>query len=274
MWFVYVAPVDKYRIRYEISSSILDVRFKFPSVFWSVRRHKKSKKKKTCVKVKQKDFRKIGSGMSSSAGPDPSRYFSSHGGLSDSLDSAGDVMDGHGRPSGEFKKRLDSVRARLLASFESGAPEERRNLTVYTGRAGYAYMYHRLALIGIYCEIHSKRPCEEELPSRRLFFFLSDEHNRSDHLAKAESHLSPCLKRLSGSRISFLCGDPGPLALGAAVASLKVRSNKKKKTEEDFWSSCSHPPTLLGRLREVRGPVRPAGPLRRLRGQVRVIQPG
>ena len=40
-------------------------------------------------------------------------------------------------------------------------------------------------------------------------------------MAKAEEHLEPCLKRLSGRRISFLCGDPGPLALSAVIASKK-----------------------------------------------------
>eukprot|EP00088_Acartia_fossae_P068776 TRINITY_DN8799_c0_g1_i2.p1 TRINITY_DN8799_c0_g1~~TRINITY_DN8799_c0_g1_i2.p1 ORF type:complete len:413 (-),score=53.50 TRINITY_DN8799_c0_g1_i2:122-1309(-) len=60
--------------------------------------------------------------------------------------------------------------------------DSRGDFSVYTGECGIAYMYYRLGDLG-----------------------------------KAKSLIKPWLKRLKGRRVTFLCGDAGPLALASII---------------------------------------------------------
>ncbi|XP_074659110.1 lanC-like protein 2 isoform X2 [Tubulanus polymorphus] len=65
------------------------------------------------------------------------------------------------------------------------------DFSVYTGMSGIALLYYHL---------HRK---------------LDDENGQ--YLKSAESYLKRPLRHLKGKRVSFLCGDAGPLALGAVI---------------------------------------------------------
>ncbi len=97
--------------------------------------------------------------------PDPTRYFVNHGMSDDPASpSAAEVMSAEsGFVSHVFAERLDATRKEMLARFEAEAPLDQRDSSVYTGRAGYAYMYLRMAILG----------AEENIPPHNLSFPVS-----------------------------------------------------------------------------------------------------
>ncbi|XP_076047599.1 glutathione S-transferase LANCL1-like isoform X3 [Oratosquilla oratoria] len=109
-----------------------------------------------------------------------------------SEDAAKGIIDPvQGKLTQTYKTRLRESVLCLLGVLEKGLPQEVdwRDVSVYTGTSGYALLYLNLADI------------------------LRDE----TYLQKAVPIVEKSLKSLRGRRLSFLCGDPGPLAVGAVL---------------------------------------------------------
>ncbi|PVD30461.1 hypothetical protein C0Q70_09727 [Pomacea canaliculata] len=104
---------------------------------------------------------------------------------------------------GSVAERLKETIGRLLLHFEGvGLCQEntsgRPNFSVYTGTSGYAFLFVHLH--------NSKR--------------WGDSSDTEDtYLQKALEHLREPLAHPQGRKHTFLCGDAGPLALGAYVYS-------------------------------------------------------
>ena len=102
-----------------------------------------------------------------------------------------------GQPLQQEGKPKQAFVDKLAAAVDDLTRNELRNVggsdpTVYTGCAGHAFMH-----------VES-------------YFMTKDE----THLVKAREPLRVSLRGLAGKRVSFLCGDAGPLALEAVVANL------------------------------------------------------
>ncbi|XP_069472011.1 glutathione S-transferase LANCL1 isoform X2 [Ambystoma mexicanum] len=99
-------------------------------------------------------------------------------------------FDTAGRLTPEFTQRLQNKIWELLQQMEKGLKSaDPGDGTVYTGWAGIALLY-----------LH-------------LFKLFRD----TSHLHKAQEYISKSLKCMSKQGVTFLCGDAGPLAVGAAV---------------------------------------------------------
>ena len=99
----------------------------------------------------------------------------------------------------QFRDRLQDSFKNLLAKMESSIDQDNDDdLTVFTGKGGHAFLYLHLAV-------------------------NNDSEEREKWLERCSRHLRPCLRGLRGRRISFLCGDPGPLAMGLVVDHLRGR---------------------------------------------------
>ncbi|CAG5134389.1 unnamed protein product [Candidula unifasciata] len=113
---------------------------------------------------------------------------------------------------------LVSVAHRLLGIIQENFVPDSKDYSIYTGSSGQAFLHLHL---------HNKLPGVRD----------------DSHLKVALSWLDPCLSRLKGSRVSFLCGDAGPLAL-AAVVYFKLNDKKlcKYYTEkvESLWEAARH----------------------------------
>lgn len=92
----------------------------------------------------------------------------------------------------DWKRRLNQSKHKLLENFEA-AVGPTSNTTIFTGQAGYSYLYLHLA-----CSIQ-------------------DKEEKQKLLSKSWAWLRPCLEQLDGRTISFLLGDPGPLALAVVL---------------------------------------------------------
>ena len=57
----------------------------------------------------------------------------------------------------------------------------------------------------------------------QLYEVLDEE----DHLKKAQKYVDSILHELSGKHLSFLCGDGGPLAIGAVIYNKRLRKDKQ-----------------------------------------------
>lgn len=67
-----------------------------------------------------------------------------------------------------------------------------------------------------------------------LFLHLYKIYKKDRYLHLAEDIVHSCLKHLKGRRITFLCGDSGPLAVGAVVYQLCGKPNKVKALVESL----------------------------------------
>lgn len=111
-------------------------------------------------------------------------------------------FDSAGRLTSEFKHRLQDKIWELLQQMEKGLKSaDPGDGTVYTGCAGISLLY-----------LH-------------LFNVFRD----ASYLNKAQEHISKSLKCLNKQGVTFLCGDAGPLAVGAAVY---YKLQQEKEAEE------------------------------------------
>ncbi|XP_048832836.1 lanC-like protein 2 isoform X2 [Brienomyrus brachyistius] len=105
-------------------------------------------------------------------------------------DDAGEPFDANGKISEAFKKKVENKIKDLLQQMEEGLKTaDPHDFSGYTGWTGIALLYlqlHRLT-------------------------------HDSGHLQRALDHVKRTLRNLNGRRVTFLCGDAGPLAVGAVV---------------------------------------------------------
>ncbi|XP_068165350.1 glutathione S-transferase LANCL1 [Antennarius striatus] len=101
------------------------------------------------------------------------------------------LFDSHGKMTSEFSERLTSKIQELLTVMEAGLKSANpRDCITYTGWAGIALLY-----------LH-----------------LHDVFQDPSFLQKAREHVERSLKCLTRRHdVTFLCGDAGPLAVGAVV---------------------------------------------------------
>lgn len=100
------------------------------------------------------------------------------------------IFDAHGRLTAAFAGRISSKISELLAVMENGLKSsDPRDCTGYTGWAGIALLYLHLHTV----------------------------YGDPSFLQRAFDYVSRSLKCLTGSRVTFLCGDVGPLAVAAVV---------------------------------------------------------
>ncbi|XP_005098326.1 lanC-like protein 2 [Aplysia californica] len=112
---------------------------------------------------------------------------------------------------GEDKKLQKQYQEQVLTGVRKlqenvcqNASDDGRDYSVYTGAAGQALLC---------LQLHTKLPGGDK-----------DDH----YLQQALTWLKPCLKRLKGSKLSFLCGDAGPLAIAAVVHHLLGNKERSK----------------------------------------------
>ncbi|GFS00437.1 LanC-like protein 2 [Elysia marginata] len=112
-----------------------------------------------------------------------------------------------------YHHKISKVIEKLLSHLEANYEMDRKDDSIYTGNAGQAFLSLHL---------HNK--------------FSQSGDNR--HLQQAIDILKPCLKRLKGSRVSFLCGDAGPLALAAVVYQKLGKQERARRYIESIGEMC------------------------------------
>ncbi|XP_028820834.1 lanC-like protein 2 isoform X1 [Denticeps clupeoides] len=113
-----------------------------------------------------------------------------------------DLFDSSGKVSEAFQKRVQNKIKDLLQQMEEGLKTADPNdFSTYTGWTGIALLYLQL-----------HRVTGEE-----------------SHLQRALDHMKRALRNLNGRRVTFLCGDAGPLAVGAVT---HHRLNNKAESQE------------------------------------------
>ncbi|CAL1542053.1 unnamed protein product [Lymnaea stagnalis] len=113
------------------------------------------------------------------------------------------TLDKDDKLQGDYQRHVLLAIERLLKVLNQNTENDCKDFSVYTGSAGQALLYLHL---------HNSLPAVQD----------------NKHLQKALALLTPCLSRLKGVKYSFLCGDPGPLAV-AAVAFDKLGDKTKSK---------------------------------------------
>uniref|UniRef100_A0A671RE20 LanC-like protein 2 n=1 Tax=Sinocyclocheilus anshuiensis TaxID=1608454 RepID=A0A671RE20_9TELE len=99
-------------------------------------------------------------------------------------------LDADGKISDAFQKKVQSKIKDLLQQMEEGLKTaDPHDFSTYTGWTGIALLYLQLY-----------RGTQE-----------------ASHLQRALDYVKRALRNLNGRRVSFLCGDAGPLAVGAVV---------------------------------------------------------
>ncbi|KAG5850929.1 hypothetical protein ANANG_G00087600 [Anguilla anguilla] len=112
-----------------------------------------------------------------------------------------DPFDGNGKISEAFQKKVQSKIKDLLLQMEEGLKTaDPHDFSTYTGWTGIALLYLQLHRV-------------TEDPS---------------HLQRALDYVKRTLRNLNGRRVTFLCGDAGPLAVGA-VAYHKLKSDAESQ---------------------------------------------
>lgn len=107
----------------------------------------------------------------------------------------------------DFRGRLKECESRLFAQFEADLPKiDSSDNSIYTGTCGIALLYR-----------HLSRTCAGEDKERQYYADQSFRYARS------------ALDRRKGRRVTFACGDGGPLALGAVI--YHERSEAKKSVK-------------------------------------------
>lgn len=111
-----------------------------------------------------------------------------------------------------------TINGKVMAKLQSGLEEMLKDInhaakmsdghdtSVYSGVAGYALLY-----------LH-----------------LYEVFNDDSYLKKAESFITPALKNMRHRRVTFLCGDAGPLALGAAIHHINGEIDKANDCVNDL----------------------------------------
>ncbi|KAI4881804.1 hypothetical protein NFI96_016442 [Prochilodus magdalenae] len=116
-----------------------------------------------------------------------------------------DLFDGHGRLTPAFAGRISSMISELLAVMENGLKSaDPRDCTAYTGWSGIALLYLHLHAV----------------------------YGDPAYLQRALDHVSRSLRCLTHGRVTFLCGDVGPLAIAAVVYHRLQRSHEAEECIE------------------------------------------
>ncbi|XP_071959733.1 glutathione S-transferase LANCL1-like [Antedon mediterranea] len=124
--------------------------------------------------------------------------------LDDHVSTSSNLIDSYSKLTDDVASRLNSGITKLVAKFDTGVQTDAssdRDYSIYTGKTGIALLYLHL---------HNMYP-------------------DGDYLTKAEKYVKISLKHLKGHRVTFLCGDAGPLAVGSVVYDKK--GNKQKSME-------------------------------------------
>ncbi|KAJ3611127.1 hypothetical protein NHX12_021143 [Muraenolepis orangiensis] len=99
-------------------------------------------------------------------------------------------LDADGKVSAAFQKKLQNKITDLLQQMEEGLrTADPHDFSTYTGWTGIALLY-----------LHLHRVSSE-----------------ASHLQRALDYVKRSLRNLNGRKVTFLCGDAGPLAVGAVV---------------------------------------------------------
>ncbi|XP_033978058.1 lanC-like protein 2 isoform X3 [Trematomus bernacchii] len=126
-------------------------------------------------------------------------YVDQAGSGSGSEERANEPLDEEGKVSASFQKKVQSKIKDLWQQMEEGLKTaDPHDFSTYTGWTGIALLYLQL------------HRCSQE----------------SSHLQRALDYVKRTLRILNGRKVSFLCGDAGPLAVGAVV------HHKLRNTEE------------------------------------------
>ncbi|XP_042569947.1 lanC-like protein 2 isoform X2 [Cyprinus carpio] len=106
-----------------------------------------------------------------------------HSGANEPLDAGGKISDA-------FQKKVQSKIKDLLQQMEEGLKTaDPHDFSTYTGWTGIALLYLQLYRV----------------------------MQEASHLQRALDYVKRALRNLNGRRVTFLCGDGGPLAVGAVV---------------------------------------------------------
>lgn len=117
-----------------------------------------------------------------------------HGALSSSDPEADadfqEPSDAQGKVSAHFQKRVQNKMKDLLQQMEEGLKTaDPHDFSTYTGWTGIALLYLQLHRVS----------------------------GEASHLQRALDYVKRSMRILNGRRVTFLCGDAGPLAVGAVV---------------------------------------------------------
>ena len=123
------------------------------------------------------------------------------------------LLDPNGRIKEPYHKKITLAVEKLLKYLDSSFELDRKDDSIYTGNAGQSFLSLHL---------HSKFARTED----------------DTHLQRALDILKPSLERLRGSRVSFLCGDAGPLALAAVIYSKLGKQDRARRYVELIEEMC------------------------------------
>ncbi|KAM3849642.1 lanC-like protein 2 [Diretmus argenteus] len=99
-------------------------------------------------------------------------------------------LDADGKVSAAFQRKVQSKIKDLLQQMEEGLKTaDPHDFSTYTGWTGIALLYLQLHRVS----------------------------GDANHLQRAQDYVKRTLRNLNGRKVTFLCGDAGPLAVGAVV---------------------------------------------------------
>ncbi|CAL8311032.1 unnamed protein product [Merluccius merluccius] len=103
---------------------------------------------------------------------------------------ASEPLDASGKVSAAFQKKVQNKITDLLQQMEEGLKTaDPHDFSTYTGWTGIALLYLQLHRVS----------------------------SETSHLQRALDYVKRSLRNLNGRKVTFLCGDAGPLAVGAVV---------------------------------------------------------
>jgi len=107
----------------------------------------------------------------------------------------------------QFSNGLQDCENRLLAQFEQGLSQtDASDNSIYTGTCGVALLFRKLSQTSSF-----------------------DETRRQSFADQSFRYLRSALDRRKGRRVTFACGDGGPLALGAVIYAERGNAEKSRK---------------------------------------------
>ena len=121
------------------------------------------------------------------------------------------LLDSNGKIKEPYQHKIVKAIENLLNHLEANFKLDQRDDSIYTGNAGQAFLSLHLDT--------------KFAPAGR-------------HLQRAREILRPCLQGLKGSRVSFLCGDAGPLALAAVVYQRLGKNERVRGYLESLEEMC------------------------------------
>uniref|UniRef100_A0A8V0XU90 LanC-like protein 2 n=1 Tax=Gallus gallus TaxID=9031 RepID=A0A8V0XU90_CHICK len=111
-------------------------------------------------------------------------------------------FDSDGKVSAQFTKRIQTKIKDLLQQMEEGLKTaDPHDCSAYTGWTGIALLYLQLYRVT----------------------------KNQSHLQRSLDYVKRILRNLSGRRVTFLCGDAGPLAVGAVVYHVLKNESESKE---------------------------------------------